>query len=114
MPSKYFGIHESQARLALLEFLNLMLFCSKKRFSRNMLIKQLGVPNSIAREFSEGMGNNPHATYKSLSDADPREVEAIRYLVDAINEARRVDEFVGSLRIESVIHRDRRTNANKI
>lgn len=111
VPSKYFGKYETRARLELLQFLTLLWVVDKRRFSRNMLIKALNVPSSIARAYSQGKGKNVHECYRKLSDVDVRTVEAIAEMVAKINEARRVDEYLDSPKFESAIYKDfRRKN----
>tara|TARA_R110000868_G_scaffold70026_2_gene206173 strand:- start:365 stop:730 length:366 start_codon:yes stop_codon:yes gene_type:complete len=109
MSSKYFGKHEYGARLELLQFLTLLWMLDKKRFSRNMLIKALNVPYSIARSYSQGKGKNVHECYRKLSDVDTRTIKAIKALVAKINEAKRIDQYLGSPKIESAIYKDYRS-----
>ena len=81
----------------------------KRRFSRQMLIKNLNVPRSIARAYSKGKGKNVHECYRNLSDIELRTIGAINALVTNLSQAKRVDELLGSTKIESAIYRDYRS-----
>jgi len=107
MGGKYFGEHEYRAKLELLSFLNLLWVLEQKRFSRTALIKDLGVPYSIARCFSEGKGKNPYHCYKSIHD-EPERAQAIRELVANINQARKIDKLLNKPAIEGDFFKDKR------
>jgi len=109
MSSKYFGQYESRARLDLLQFLEMLWILDKRRFSRHMLIKNLNVPCSIARAYSKGKGKNVHECYRKLSDIELRTIGAINALVANLSQSKRVDELLGSAKIESAIYRDYRS-----
>jgi hypothetical protein len=109
MPSKYFGKHEYRARLELLQFLEMLWLLDKRRLSRNMLIKSLNVPYSIARAYSQGKGKNVHECYRKLSDIDLGTLTAINELVSKINQTKRVDNLLGNPNFESAIYKDYRS-----
>lgn len=109
MPTKYFGRYEYAARLELLHFLNMLWILDQKRFSRNMLIKSLNVPCSIARAYSRGKGKNVHECYRNLSDIEPKTLQAISELVAKINQTKTVDKLLGNPIIESAIYKDYRS-----
>lgn len=108
MRGKYLGIHEYRARSELLNFLNLLWVLESRRFSRAMLMNQLGVPYSIARAFSQGKSKNVFSCYKRLSDADPKVVIAIKELVAKIPQAERVDKLLNKPPIEGGIYRSKK------
>ncbi len=105
MRGKYLGIHEYRARSDLLNFLNILWVLDAKRFSRAMLMKELGVPYSIARAFSKGLSKSAHSCYRKLSDADPKIVRAIAELLEAIELAEKIDKLVNNPLMESGMYR---------
>jgi hypothetical protein len=112
MGSKYFGEHEYRAKLELLNFLNLLWVLEQRRFSRTALMRDLEVPYSIARCFSEGKGSNPYHCYKSVHD-EPIKAQAIRELVVNINQARYVDKLLDKPVVEGDFFKDKRRNRCK-
>jgi hypothetical protein len=105
MRGKYLGIHEYRARCELLSFLNLLWALESRRFSRAMLMNELGVPYSIARAFSQGKSKNAFSCYKSLFDADLKVVNAINELVSAIGQAEKVDKLLNKPLIEGGMYK---------
>ena len=109
MGGKYFGANEYRAKLELLSFLNLLWVLDNKRFSRNMLMKQLSVPYSIARAFAKGKGKNAHSCYRTLFDVDPKVIQAITELVERIEQARSIDKLLDKPVIEGGFYKDVRS-----
>ncbi len=107
MGGKYLGEHEYRTKMELLNFLNLLWVLDQKRFSRTALMRDLGVPYSIARCFSEGKGVNPYHCYKSIHD-EPEKAQAIRELVININQARKVDKLLDKPVVEGDFFKDKR------
>ncbi|MBB1317820.1 hypothetical protein H5123_09215 [Shewanella sp. SR43-4] len=107
MGGKYYGEHEYRAKLELLNFLNLLWVLEQKRFSRAVLMRDLEVPYSIARCFSEGKGKNPYHCYKSIHD-EPDKAKAIRELVANISQARNVDKLLDKPVVEGDFFKDKR------
>jgi hypothetical protein len=105
MRGKYLGIHEYRARCELLNFLNLLWALESRRFSRAMLMNELGVPYSIARAFSQGKSKNAFSCYKRLSDADPKVINVINELVAAIGQAEKVDKLLNKSPIEGGMYK---------
>jgi len=105
MRGKYLGIYEYRARSELLSFLNILWVLDKKRFSRAMLMNELGVSYSIARAFSQGKSKNAFSCYKRLSDADPKVINVIHELVAAIGQAERVDKLLNKPLVEGGMYK---------
>jgi hypothetical protein len=80
-----------------------------KRFSRTMLMKQLNVPYSIARAFSQGKSKNAHSCYRAISDAEPRVLQVIIELVERIEQARSIDKLLNKPVIEGGFYKDARS-----
>jgi hypothetical protein len=109
MRGKYLGIHEYRARCELLSFLNVLWVLESRRFSRAMLMNELGVPYSIARAFSQGKSKNAFSCYKRLTDADPKVINAINELVAAIGQAEKIDKLLNKPVIEGGFYKDARS-----
>ena len=105
MRGKYLGIHEYQARNDLVNFLNLLWALESRRFSRAMLMNQLGVPYSIARAFSQGKSKSAYSCYRKLSDADPKVVMVIFELLAAIEQAEKIDKLLNKPLIEGGMYK---------
>jgi len=108
MRGKYLGIYEYQARNDLVNFLNLLWALESRRFSRAMLMNELGVPYSIARAFSQGKSKSAHSCYRKLSDADPKVIKAILGLVSQIEQSERVDKLLNNPLIEGGMHKEKK------
>jgi len=105
MRGKYLGIYEYSARSELLSFLNILWVLDKKRFSRAMLMNELGVSYSIARAFSQGKSKSAYSCYRKLSDAEPRVIEAILELVAEIEQSERVDKLLNKPLVEGGMYK---------
>ncbi|MEP4888490.1 MAG: hypothetical protein ABJV04_00565 [Aliiglaciecola sp.] len=109
MSSKYQGVYEYNAKVELLNFLELIWVLDSKRFSRSTLINILKVPNSIARAFSQGKSKNSHLCYKNISDVNPKIIEAIVSLVFRIEQARAIDKLLENPKFEGGFFRNPRS-----
>jgi hypothetical protein len=103
--SRYSGIEEQVAKYELLHYLEFDYLISKKRFSRQQLIKDLSVPNSIARAFSKGKGRSNKNTYKSINEADPKLVWLIKELASRCRFSAQVDKIRRNPNVETNIYR---------
>lgn len=108
MRGKYLGIYEYQARNDLLTFLNLLWILDEKRFSRAMLMNELNVPYSIARAFSQGHSKNAHSCYRKLSDVEPKVILAITELLEAIEQAGKMDKLMNNPPIEGGMYKEQK------
>lgn len=106
--SRYSGIEEQIAKYELLHYLQFDYLISKKRFSRQQLIKELLVPNSIARAFSKGKGRSNQNTYKSINDADPKLVWLIKELANWCRYAAQIDKIRNNPNVETKIYSKQR------
>ncbi len=102
--SRYSGIEEQVAKYELLHYLEIDYLISKKRFSRQQLIKDLSVPNSIARAFSRGKGRSNQNTYKSINEAAPKLVWLIKELANLCRYAAQIDKIRNNPNVETNIY----------